>query len=156
MMTRTCIAPALPMLLLFAAAAACTAPVITPDAAVRAETHADGGDRLRDIMRQMKELVDERRNTIKMTDAQRAQYLGDLINAAGEVVRAAEILLNQGPAQDLGRGQRERFYNLADSLYARAANVENQAKQSNFMDMDAAYRSLEEACRDCHRLFRKL
>jgi cytochrome c556 len=153
MTTRTPGIRFLPVLL-FAAAAACTAPVTTPDAAVRAEPHADSGDRLRDIMHHMKELVDVRRDTVKMTDAQRAQYLKDLVNTAGEVVIAAERLVNSGPARDLGPGTRRRFYDLADRLYAQAANVENQAKQSNFMDMDQAYHGLDETCRDCHRLFR--
>jgi hypothetical protein len=153
MTTRFCISRFL-ALLLFAAAAACTEPAPTPDAAVRAETHADRGDRLRDTMRHLKELVDERKNTVKMTDKQRAHYLTDLINTAGEVVHAAEILLNRGSRRDLGPGPRQRFYELADRLYAQAANVENQAVQSDFMDMDQAYHRLDETCRDCHRLFR--
>ena len=153
MMTRTRVAPALSLLLL-AATAACSPPVQAPDVAARTAAHGERGGRLRETMRHLQELVDERKDAMKMTDAQRKEYLGDLINTAGAVVRAAEILVNSGPTRDLGPEPRQRFYELADGMYARAADVESRARQSNFMDMDTAYRGLEQACRNCHRLFR--
>ena len=121
---------------------------------MRAETHAEHGGRLQDTMRHLQKLMLERKAAVNKTDELREQYLKDLIDTAGEVLHAAEILVNHGPVQDLGPGQRHRFYDLADRLYAQAANVENQARQSNFMDMDEAYRRLDETCNNCHRLFR--
>lgn len=140
--------------LLLALAAACSDPAPAPDTAARAASHAGRGSRLLDTMQRLNSLMAQRETTAAGNDKRRNRYLQDLMDAAGEVVLTARALSRQGPSTYLEPRRRNRFYVLADRLYVEAANVEYQAQESDFRDMQDAYRNLDETCKTCHRLFR--
>ena len=116
--------------------------------------HAIHTEKLRDIMHKISNLMENRDVTLTLVDELREDYMQSLIDAAGDLVYAAETLSLQGPIDNLTERDETEFRNLAGRFYENAVNLHLRAMDSNFMEMDSAYKNLDETCNSCHRLFR--
>jgi len=119
-----------------------------------AKMHTVHSKKLLETMQRLNILSRNRDAPVRESDERRNEYLQNLIDTAGEVVVAAEALDKAGPEGDMDRNERAVFHTMAERLYVEAANIEIQARDSNFMELQEAYRRLDETCNDCHRLFR--
>ncbi len=119
-----------------------------------ARLHAVHSEELLATMQRLNMLVRNREAPVRETDEWRMEYLQSLIDLAGEVTISAEELGKSGVEKEMDRNEQAVFHTLADRLYVEAANIEVQARHSNFMQLEDAYNRLDETCNACHRLFR--
>lgn len=117
--------------------------------------HAVHSEELLGTMQRLNILVRNREAPVRETDEWRTEYLQELIDLAGEVIIAAESLSESDAADGMDRNEQAVFHTLADRFYVEAANIEIQARNSDFTGLQDAYRRLDETCSACHRLFRK-
>ncbi|MEX2525020.1 MAG: hypothetical protein WD750_08685 [Gammaproteobacteria bacterium] len=120
-----------------------------------AAMHAVHSEELLDTMQRLNILMRNREAPVRESDEWRTEYLQSLIDLAGEVVVSAEALGKSGAGDEMDRNEQAVFHTMADRLYVEAANIEIQARNSNFMELRDAYRRLDETCSACHSLFRE-
>ena len=105
-------------------------------------------------MQRIRSLMEDRELTVTLIDELREDYMQSLIDAAGDLVIAAETLSLQGPVDQLNQEEEAQFRDLAGQFYENAVNLHIKAIDSNFMELEPAYTRLDNTCNQCHQIFR--
>lgn len=116
--------------------------------------HAIDSDELRQLMRRMNNLMNERNLTDQEMDDQRRHAVSQVLIATKGIDQAIAAILAAMPNLNLDPGEQKVFRSLAVNLRGETEKLQFQADAQQLDIMPATLERMSATCTSCHQLFR--
>lgn len=152
-----------PILVLFSAAVACSAPeqqnLNSPGGWSQTGTpalHAVRDGKLRELMDRMDSLMHERFMTETQIDAERRKYARQIAETAQSLSANVDTIIASLPGLNLTADEQIAFRALAAKLRSEMGLLQRQAESNRTDQISDNLHEINTTCTACHALFRKL
>ena len=152
-----------PILVLCAAAAACSAPERqNPDTqggwsqTGTPALHAVRDGKLRELMDRMDSLMQERFMTETQIDVERRKYARQIAETAQSLSTNVDAIIASLPGLNLTADEQVAFRALAEKLRSEMGLLQRQAESNRIDQISNNLHEIKTTCTSCHALFRKL